>query len=268
MLLPLYDKNPKTRIKFQYVTVTLITLSSLAFLYQLSLGDVAGYRLILGLGAIPAVIFGNNELAPGLVMVPTSVTLLTSMFLHDDWMHLIGNMVFLWVLGDNIEDAMGHTRFIAFYALCGIIAAIAHGAIDPLNEAPMIGASGAISGVIGAYLLLHPKAPIHTLVFYYVIAIPAWIVLGLWIGIQFFNVLQGGGGNVAWWAHIGGIVAGIALIPLFKSKDVPLLAGLRGDPATSAEPARKAPVKSPRGIRIMRVVKKNTKNEPTKGPWN
>ncbi len=260
MLLPLYDDNPKTRIRFQYVTVTIIALCVLAFLGQQALSEEDGHLLVLGLGAIPAVIFGYAELPPELFMVPADITLFTSMFLHAGWMHLIGNMLFLWVLGDNIEDAMGHTRFTVFYILCGMAAALTHGIIEPTSEVPMIGASGAISGVIGAYLLLHPKASIHTLIFYFVIAIPAWIVLGLWIGIQVFSIFQGGGGNVAWWAHIGGLVAGLILIPFFKHKDVELLQGMTGTPDQPVRPL-------PRGITIRRIDR-GAKKPPGPGkPW-
>ncbi|MBT4890213.1 MAG: rhomboid family intramembrane serine protease [Rhodospirillales bacterium] len=260
MLLPLYDENPKSRIRYQYVTLMLVIVCGAAFLWQQSMGQVAAQKLILGLGAIPAVVFGYAELPPELFIVPSEITLLSSMFLHGGWMHLIGNMLFLWVLGDNVEDTMGHKRFVAFYVLCGLAAALAHAALDPHSKIPMIGASGAISGVIGAYLLLHPKAPIHTLVFYFVIAIPAWIVLGLWIGIQLFNILQDGGGNVAWWAHIGGLLAGIILIPLFKYKDVPLLSGVKGNATKPANPP-------PRGIRLMRRAKKPNKTHKSGGPW-
>jgi membrane associated rhomboid family serine protease len=241
----------------------LVVLCSLAFLWQLSLGGEDGQRMIFSLGTIPAVLFGHNELAPELILVPAEITLLTSMFLHGGWMHLIGNMLFLWVLGDNIEDAMGHKRFIVFYILCGVAAALAHGLVDPQSQSPMIGASGAISGVIGAYLLLHPKAHIHTLVFYFVIAIPAWIVLCIWIGIQVSNVVMGGDGNVAWWAHLGGLAAGLILIPLFKNKDVALLNDVIGVTKEQAELARVRP----RGIRLMRVVPKSSKNSEHQGPW-
>ncbi len=264
MILPLYDRTPKSNIRFQYVTVTIIGLCVLAFLWQQSLGGIAARKLVLGLGAIPAVIFGNGELPPELFMAPAEITILTSMFLHGGWMHLLGNMLFLWVLGDNIEDAMGHKRFTLFYVLCGIAAALAHGLVDTQSETPMIGASGAISGVIGAYLLLHPKAPIHTLVFYFVIAIPAWILLSLWIGIQVSNVVLGGGGNVAWWAHIGGLIAGIILIPIFKFKNVPLL---KTAPIPPNDPSGKPTRKRPRGIKIMRLAPNPQKNKESKGPW-
>lgn len=263
MFIPLYDSNPTHRIPFQYVTVGIIVLCVLAFLWQQTLVGEAGARAVYGLGAIPAVIFGLKELPPDLVMVPDYFTLVTSMFLHGGWMHLIGNMVFLWVLGDNIEDAMGHVRYVAFYLLCGLAAAFSHAGLDPQSTTPMIGASGAISGVIGAYLLLHPRASIHVLVGYFVVGLPAWIVLGFWVGMQFFNVATGGGGNVAWWAHIGGAIAGVVLIPFFKHRDVVLLNGKPAEP--SEHPRSKERPKGPRGIRIVRVPKNTGKKNNS--PW-
>ncbi len=267
MLFPLYDSNPRHRIPFQFVTVAIIVTCVCAFLWQLSLGNEAAARAIYGLGSIPAVLFGIKDLPPDLALIPPYATLVTSMFLHADWMHLIGNMVFLWVLGDNVEDAMGHARFVAFYVLCGLAAAFSHAGLDPQSTTPMIGASGAISGVIGAYLLLHPKASIHVLVGYFVVGLPAWIVLGFWIGLQFVNVALGGGGNVAWWAHIGGAVAGVLLIPFFRFPDVPLLDGM-GKTSTTGEPKRPAAQPrptGPKGIRIIRVPGKGSRNK--RGPW-
>ncbi len=280
MLLPLYDSNPKHRIPFQYVTVAFMALCVLVFLWQQSLDPQAARRAVMGLGAIPAVLFGNANLSPDLVLVPDYLTLLTSMFMHGGWMHLIGNMLFLWVLGDNVEDAMGHGKFIVFYILCGLFAAFSHAALDTSSQIPMIGASGAISGVIGAYLLLHPKARIHTLVFRFVVGIPAWIVLGIWLGMQFFNVLSGGGGGVAWWAHIGGAFAGVILVPLFKHRDVPLLDGVSGfggvsenvqkeKPTTSqtAGPSSRQQHKLPKGITITPVRKSRPDNDSRRRPW-
>ena len=261
MFLPLYDSNPLHRIPFQYVTVTIIGLCAAVFLWQQSLDPSSAQQAVFGLGAIPAVIFGHAELSPSLILVPDFLTLITSMFMHGGWMHLIGNMLFLWVLGDNVEDAMGHVRFIVFYAVCGVAAALVHAGFDPQSQIPMIGASGAISGVIGAYLLLHPKIPIHTLVFSFVVAIPAWILLGIWIGLQVLNVVTGAGGNVAWWAHIGGAVAGIALIPLFKHRDVPLFDGIRTLPDVTAAIVSKSKRRLPRGITITPVARK------PRGPW-
>jgi len=229
MLLPLKDDNPLTRIPYQYVTVTLIGMCIVTFLWQFSLNDTDGRKAVLSFGAIPSVLFGSRTLPPDLDQIPAALTLLTSMFMHGGWMHLIGNMLFLWVLGDNVEDAMGHARFLVFYILCGITAALSHAGLAPDSTTPMIGASGAISGVIGAYLILHPKAQILTLAFNFFIHIPAFIVLGLWAGLQFFNASMsdaGSGGGVAWWAHVGGLVAGLILIIPMRDKSVPLFDGI------------------------------------------
>ena len=149
-------------------------------------------------------------------MDPTTLLpFITSIFLHGSFFHLVSNMLFLWVLGDNIEDAMGHFRFFFFYIFCGICAVMAHALINPQSELPMIGASGAVSGVIGAYLVLHPRAMILTLVLRFMVQLPAYVVLGLWIAFQLFNASMAPetqGGGVAWWAHIGGFAAGIIMI--------------------------------------------------------
>jgi membrane associated rhomboid family serine protease len=148
------------------------------------------------------------------------------MFLHGSWMHLLGNMWFLWLFGNNIEDSMGHLRFISFYLLCGFAAAAAQITAGPDSAAPMVGASGAISGVMGAYLVLYPTVRVYTLVplgfFITSMALPAWVMLGYWFAIQFFSGLFASGGDmggVAFWAHVGGFVAGVALIKLFARGD-------------------------------------------------
>jgi membrane associated rhomboid family serine protease len=225
MLLPLHDDNPLKHIRFQYVTVAMIAACVAVFFYQLSLGGRGEQAFIFGFGAIPAVVFGIKTLPGELAQIPAALSLVTSMFLHGGFMHLIGNMLFLWVLGDNVEDAMGHRRFVAFYLVCGLIAALAHAITNPASQIPMIGASGAISGVIGAYLMLHPKARIKTLVGYFILSLPAWVVLGFWIGFQFFSAAMaagGAGGGVAWWAHIGGFIAGVVLIIPMRRKGVAL----------------------------------------------
>ena len=224
MLIPLHDDNPLRHIRFPYVTVGFIALCVLVFLYQSTLDPRAERVFVMSYGAIPAAVFGIAERGEAIAAIPATVTLLTSMFLHGGFMHLAGNMLFLWVLGDNVEDAMGHPRFVAFYLLSGLAAALAHAGLDPGSKIPMIGASGAISGVIGAYLVLHPKASIKTLVLRFIVNLPAWVVLGLWIGFQFLNVAMApkGAGGVAWWAHIGGFVAGAILIFVFRQRDVPL----------------------------------------------
>ena len=250
MLLPLKDDNPLKRIPYQYVTVAFIGICVLVFLWQFSLGK-EGQRAVLSFGAIPSVLFGSRSLPPELAVIPAPLTLISSMFMHGGWMHLIGNMLFLWVLGDNVEDAMGHGRFIVFYILCGIAAALTHAGLDPDSTVPMIGASGAISGVIGAYLILHPKAQILTLAFRFFIHIPAYIMLGIWIGLQVMNVAMasggGSGGGVAWWAHIGGLIAGCLLIAPMRHKSVPLFDGLAIGGFTPSAKPEPEPEDIPRG---------------------
>ena len=225
MLLPLHDTNPLKHIRFQYVTVGIIGVCVAVFFYQLSLGDRSERAFIFGFGAIPAVVFGIKTLPVELTQAPAVLSLVTSMFLHGGFMHLLGNMLFLWVLGDNVEDALGHRRFVVFYLLTGLIAVLAHAGTDTASQIPMIGASGAISGIIGAYLMVHPKARIKVLISYFLVWLPAYVVLGGWIGLQFLSAAMdtgGTGGGVAWWAHIGGFIAGVALIVPMKRKNVAL----------------------------------------------
>ena len=227
VMLPLRDYNPLARIRFQYVTVTLIGTCAVVFLWQQSLPPAEAERAVFGLGMIPSVLLGSRDLPPELILVPSEATLFTSMFMHGGWLHLIGNMLYLWIFGDNIEDSMGHGRFLVFYLLCGLAADAAHIASDPDSIIPTVGASGAIAGVLGGYLLLHPRARVLVLLFFrFPIAMPAYIVLGAWIALQIVSGLaeqtQSGGG-VAWWAHIGGFAAGLALVPLLRKRHIPLL---------------------------------------------
>jgi membrane associated rhomboid family serine protease len=230
-VLPLGDRLPLRRIRFAWVNYAIIAACTLVFLWQAGLTPRAAERAIYAFGAIPSVLFGIHQLSPDIGAVPGPVALVTSMFLHGGWMHLIGNMLYLWIFGDNVEDSMGHGRYAAFYLLTGVIAALAHAASAPDSVLPSVGASGAISGVLGAYLVLHPRAPVKVMVFFPLfLTLPAWIVLGSWIGLQFLNASmdQGGTqGGVAWFAHIGGFIAGAVLIPLFRDRDVPLWGGLQ-----------------------------------------
>jgi membrane associated rhomboid family serine protease len=225
VFIPISDKNRHIWIEFHYVTVALIAACVLVFVWQFTRdGDGAG-RIVYGLGMIPAVVTGARALPPELAMVPSELTLITSIFLHGGFMHLIGNMLFLWVFGDNIEDAMGHRRFIAFYLLCGVLASVAHLWSDPSSSVPTVGASGAISGVLGAYFVLHPKAKIWVLVLSVIpLKLPTYAVIGGWAGLQVFNAVyaEPGTTGVAWWAHVGGFVAGAALIRFFKQEHVSL----------------------------------------------
>ncbi len=218
-MIPLHDQNPTRR--FPFVTIALIVICVLAFLWQVGLGDRALHREILGLGAIPALLTGDARLPPELYQVPAAITLITSLFLHGGWFHLIGNMLYLWVFGNNIEDVLGHFRFTAFYLLCGVLATFAHVLNDPASQIPLIGASGAISGVLGAYIILYPHARVLTLIpifiIFWTVRLPAWLLLAIWFGMQLFNAHAAGGGDgVAYWAHIGGFVAGIPLLFLFR----------------------------------------------------
>jgi membrane associated rhomboid family serine protease len=198
----------------------------LVFFYQVSLGSEAGQVLVYQFGTVPAAVTGARALPPALAVIPPIFSVFTSMFLHGGWIHLIGNMLYLWIFGNNIEDAMGHVRYLVFYLICGVAASFSHILSDTQSLIPSIGASGAISGVLGAYLLLYPRARVLVLVplgfFTQLMHIPASIVLGLWFLLQLLNsaMSSGQGGGVAWWAHIGGFVAGMALVALFKKRNV------------------------------------------------
>jgi membrane associated rhomboid family serine protease len=166
--------------------------------------------------------------------VPESLTLVTYQFLHGDIFHLLSNMLFLWVFGDNVEDAMGHLKFLAFYLLCGVAGGLTHAALTPTPSAPLVGASGAVAGVIAAYLMLHPRVRVWVLAFRFIpLRIPAAWVLGIWVVTQFIMILLPEIGPVAWWAHIGGMVAGAILILFLRRPGVALFD--RGLQATAAK---------------------------------
>jgi len=226
-VIPLHDDNPTSLTPL--VTIAFIAVCFIVFLYQATLFDEPAQLFAIQYGAIPSVIFGSASLPEeAAVAFPAVLTLVTSMFLHGGWMHLLGNMLYLWIFGNNVEDAMGHAKFVVFYVLSGVLAALSHALTDPSSEIPMVGASGAISAVLGAYLLLYPRA--RVLVMLPAIGmtrVPAGIVLGMWFATQ---LVSGGmsvgstGGGVAFFAHIGGFLAGMAFIGLFKRKDVPFFA--------------------------------------------
>jgi membrane associated rhomboid family serine protease len=225
-VIPLRDDNPSFRP--QIMTVSFIVVCVLVWLWQLSFGAQGGQRIVYALGVVPASLLGQQQLPPELSLVAPWMTMFTSMFMHGGWMHLIGNMLYLWVFGDNVEDAMGHGRFVAFYLLCGVAAVLAQALPDPSSTIPMVGASGAISGVLGAYLLLYPHARVLVAIplgFYlHTMRIPAGLVLLLWFGLQLLSsaMAQPGQGGVAFRAHIGGFIAGMILIAIFKQRRVRL----------------------------------------------
>jgi membrane associated rhomboid family serine protease len=235
VFIPLHDTNPLKRIDYQYVTVALITLNVAIYLIFLS-----GWVLPLNedetaaFAVIPAKLMGSSladatSIAPGGFAFPERFTLVSYMFLHGSWIHLLGNMLFLWVFGDNIEDCMGHLRFIMFYLMCGIFAGLLHAWMSPKSDLPLIGASGAVAGIIAAYVILHPKVKVWVLALWRIpIKLTAAWVLGFWIAAQFVNLLVDSEENVAWWTHIGGLVAGAVLILFMRRRGVPLFDQTRG----------------------------------------
>lgn len=253
-MFPIRDHNPSGRTP--HVTRLLIGLNVLVFLaYWFGLGsDLAIARFFLDWGLVPArIAFGEGYW-----------TFATSMFLHGGWMHLLGNMLFLHVFGDNMEDRMGHVRFLLFYMFAGLAAAFAQFATDPASMVPMVGASGAIAGVLGGYLLLYPKARVDVVfiffVFFKVLPIPAWITLGVWFALQLFSgaTTPTDTGGVAYWAHVGGFVAGLVLaLPTFL-----LLGGPRFWTITHGAPPNPEAVYPLAATRVPRVVRRRGT-----GPW-
>jgi membrane associated rhomboid family serine protease len=201
-------------------------------------GDGAGTEAaIISLAVVPSELFplqdlGGANLPSGLsFQVPEWATLITYQFLHGSFLHLLSNMLFLWVFGDNVEDAMGHLKFLAFYLLCGVAGGLAHAAVLPSSQLPLIGASGAVSGVIAAYLMLHPRVNVWVLAFRVLpLRVPAVWVLGFWVVSQFVMAVVAPNDGVAWWAHIGGMAAGAVLILFMRRPGVVLFD--RGLPAS------------------------------------
>ncbi|MBI5076025.1 MAG: rhomboid family intramembrane serine protease [Nitrospirae bacterium] len=218
-MFPYKDDNPTNT--FPFVTIGIIGLNILVFLLQL-ISDVDGKRIVYAYGAIPQNIVSLESTQP----IHPLLTIFTSMFMHGGVFHIFGNMLYLWIFGNNIEDRLGHVRFILFYLFCGIVAALSHTMAAAGSGVPMIGASGAVSGVLGAYLLLFPMARIHTIIFlgFFVqtVQIPALIVIGFWAIIQVVNGLITQGmasqGGIAWFAHAGGFLAGLITIKLWQPR--------------------------------------------------
>ena len=234
MVMPLRDDDTDRRT-VPVVTYVLIAINVIVWLIELGLGD----KFINGFSTVPYEITHNTDLVgtktieaggqsipinlfPG--PTPIYLTLLTSMFMHASWMHIIGNMLYLWIFGDNIEDRIGHVKFVVFYLLCGLVASAAHIIVGTDSVIPSLGASGAIAGVLGAYLVLFPKRKVKVLMARQIVNMPAFMVLGLWILLQVFSqisVIGGEGGGVAYMAHIGGFVAGVVLIFLLGGRRAP-----------------------------------------------
>jgi membrane associated rhomboid family serine protease len=239
-MFPLYDDNPTEIFPLVTLLIMAVCIGVWVYIQGAGFSQEALTGSVCTLGAIPAEITGamgrvglldsgRTIASGGGGICPlgglTWPTLLTSMFLHGSWMHLIGNLWFLWIFGNNVEDSMGHGRFLVFYLLTGLVAGGSHVAADPSSTLPMVGASGAISAIMGAYLVLYPRARVYTLFIIVIIIrifpIPAWFFLLYWFSLQLAASslrLPGGGGGVAFWAHIGGFTAGVVLVKLFQNK--------------------------------------------------
>jgi len=218
-MIPIRDINPTST--FPAVNIFLIAANVLVFLYQLTLPAPIEQQFVVHYAMVPGSLHLGTPGLPFWGFLPV----FTSMFLHGGFMHILGNMWFLWVFGDNIEDRLGHFRYLFFYLLCGVGAALAHFLTDPRSTIPVVGASGAISGVLGAYLVLFPTRKVVTLIplllFFFTVQLPAVVILGYWFVIQFFNgflSLRAHGPGVAWWAHIGGFVLGVIWVRVFEPK--------------------------------------------------
>jgi len=229
-MIPISDDNPTRRPAF--ITWALIVLCVLAYLWELSLGSEMNAALNV-LGFVPANYFGKPGTEIG---ISPTLTILTSMFLHGGLLHVAGNMLYLWIFGNNVEDAMGHVRYLLFYLLSGVAAALAMAYIEPNAQVPMVGASGAISGVLAAYVLLFPRARVTVIVplgiILYPFAITAIWVIGFWFLLQLISagLADPNQPGTAWWAHVGGFAAGLALAPVLKSRDTPLFGQPRRGP--------------------------------------
>ncbi|CAG1064480.1 Rhomboid protease GluP [uncultured bacterium] len=218
-MIPIKDNIPSKT--YPFVTVALIIVNAAVFLYQLTLGMTGLEDFIYKTAAIPVEITSRFDIGPSAI-VPLPFTLLTAMFVHGGLLHVGGNMLFLWIFGDNVEDRFGHVTFLIFYLLAGVAASMAHIMLEPRSEIPMVGASGAIAGVLGAYFLIFPRAQVNTLVilplYISMVRLPALIFLGFWF---FFQILNSGvstsGGGVAWFAHVGGFIAGLAGALVYKA---------------------------------------------------
>jgi membrane associated rhomboid family serine protease len=233
MIIPLYDDNPHRRISQAYVNWSLVTANVLVFFFFQSgyvpgtfVADTAGFTY--SYGTIPVVLFQKMNLPVEYIRVPEWLTPITSAFVHGSWMHLTGNMLFLWVFGDNVEDDLGHFKYLLFYLACAVLSTFAYALTAPDSTSPLIGASGAISGVVAAYVLLHPNVKIWVLVLFRIpLKLPAYWAIGAWILYQaYFAIyawfMTNSTDDVAWFAHIGGLIAGAVLVLPLKSSDAPL----------------------------------------------
>jgi membrane associated rhomboid family serine protease len=232
-VIPISDDNPSRTTPF--VTWAILFGCVVVYVWEYSLGRHMGAAIAV-LGFTPDALTGAPHRLPGYITVPGVATIFTSMFLHGGLLHLAGNMLYLWIFGNNIEDAMGHVRYLLFYLLCGAAAALTMAFINPVSQIPMVGASGAISGILAAYMLLFPRARVTVIVplgiIFYPLVISAIWVVGFWFVLQLLSAAftNPGDPGVAFWAHVGGFAAGVVLTPLFKSSQFPLFGDVRRGP--------------------------------------
>lgn len=220
MVFPIGDDDSQLRGRHHLVTLALIVANVIVWLVQLSQGDIERF---VNMWSVVPLEYSRGADIPPEIPLPFWSTLFSSMFMHGSWMHLLGNMLYLWIFGDNVEDSMGGIKYLLFYVICGVVAAFAQILIDPDSQIPSLGASGSISGVLGAYLALYPKQRVRVFMMRGIVYMPAIFVIGLWIVLQFVNGIgqvsqteQTGG--VAYAAHVGGFVAGLALVWLFRDR--------------------------------------------------
>lgn len=226
MFIPLYDDNPLRHLPRPYVNYSLIAVTVIAFLATGGFDERAVEQAAVSLGFIPALVNDFAVLPPDRVLVPEPATYVTYAFLHANFLHLAGNLLFLWVFGDNIEDSLGHLRYLAFYGATAAFAAFTHAFFYPDSVLPLIGASGAVAGVVGGYLVLHPKVKLWILVFGRIpLRLSAAPVLAAWALFQVVNLVLATQDEeqIAWWAHLGGFAGGVVLVPLLRRRGVPLL---------------------------------------------
>lgn len=254
---PFKDDNPTKRKPF--IAYLIIFLCCLIYLFQFSLSSADGYSLIKVFGATPYLL--SNQL------FNYWYSALSSMFLHGSLMHLLGNLIYLWIFGDNIEDEFGKFNFIIFYILCGIGAVIAQILLDSQSNVPMIGASGAIAGLLGSYIVLYPKAKIFVfawiVIFVRIIQVPAFIVIGIWISLQFMNVFDQGSSGIAYSAHIGGFLTGLILTPFFKKSSTKIFTETKNKSYISENISKELDMDSI----LKHIPSKKEKMKNKKNPW-
>jgi len=242
LVIPIYDNDPLEKSHRAYVTFVLIALNIAIYLVQAAANDTTATAILLNFALFPAAVTGDAVTGG---FMPPSFSLVTYMFLHGGWMHVLLNMLFLWVFADNIEDALGHGRFLAFYLLCGIAGGAAHMLAAPQSTVPLVGASGAIAGVIAAYLMIRPCAKVTVLLFGLIpINLASYWVLGFWILSQVWHVFSLDKSDTAWWAHVGGLVAGAILVTIMRPAGVVLFECMRPEDVVAVE---QAPAGTPAG---------------------